>query len=91
MINRITAKCFFSGKQIPKEMGSTYLLTANITGGKLLSLFNIVQFKNVDCTASEGTFSGLTGICYSSSDCSSKGGSSSGNCASGFGRCCIIK
>ena len=31
------------------------------------------------------------GTCYASSECTSKGGSASGNCASGFGVCCSFK
>jgi len=57
---------------------------------RIFSLFNVVTFKNDDCTASSGSFSGKTGICYSSTECSEKGGTASGNCAVGFGRCCII-
>merc|ERR1711923_633763 len=30
------------------------------------------------------------GTCYTSSECTSKGGSSDGNCAAGFGVCCVI-
>ena len=53
----------------------------------VLSLFSVVQFKNNECTAT----SGLTGVCYSSTECTDNGGSASGNCASGFGVCCIVK
>ena len=52
-----------------------------------LSLFAVVQFKNSECTASNG----LTGTCYSSTDCANNGGSTSGNCAAGFGVCCIVE
>jgi len=31
------------------------------------------------------------GTCFSSTECSDKGGSAEGNCASGFGVCCIIR
>merc|ERR1712223_1344744 len=54
---------------------------------RVLSLFSVVTFKNNECTASNG----LTGTCYSSTDCSDLGGTTSGNCASGFGVCCIIE
>eukprot|EP00094_Tigriopus_californicus_P012878 TCALIF_12451-PA protein Name:"Protein of unknown function" AED:0.29 eAED:0.29 QI:0/0.83/0.71/1/0.33/0.42/7/0/191 len=55
---------------------------------KLFSLFNIVQFKNDPC-------SGVTpgdnrGTCLSVQECSSQGGTSDGNCASGFGVCCLF-
>ena len=36
-------------------------------------------------------FLGKQGICYSSTECSDKGGTAYGNCAVGFGRCCIIR
>merc|ERR1712079_965081 len=63
----------------------------NITdtrGGKAFSLFSIVQFPNQQCTASSS--STTYGTCYTSSECTSKGGSSDGNCAAGFGVCCVI-
>ena len=50
------------------------------------SLFSIVQFPNQQCTASSS--STTYGTCYTSSECTSKGGSSDGNCAAGFGVCC---
>ena len=52
------------------------------------SLFSIVQFPNQQCTASSS--SSTYGTCYTSSECTSKGGSSDGNCAAGFGVCCVI-
>jgi len=62
--------------------------------GKLFSLFTIVNFKNDPCISSSSLSSGSTsyrnGTCYTSSECSNKGGSSKGNCASGFGVCCIF-
>eukprot|EP00091_Calanus_sinicus_P004300 TRINITY_DN14551_c0_g1_i1.p1 TRINITY_DN14551_c0_g1~~TRINITY_DN14551_c0_g1_i1.p1 ORF type:complete len:184 (+),score=30.52 TRINITY_DN14551_c0_g1_i1:164-715(+) len=55
---------------------------------KVFSLFSIVQFPNAACSSSSGTYG--NGTCYTSSECSSKGGSASGNCAAGFGVCCIF-
>lgn len=55
--------------------------------GKVFSLFNVVRFKNDAC---QGISNEGTGSCLSQQDCSSKGGISDGNCASGFGVCCII-
>merc|ERR1712038_1612990 len=58
---------------------------------KQLGLFTIVNFKNLACTAvSTSTYSGLTGTCFSGTECDEKGGTKSGNCAAGFGSCCII-
>ena len=44
-------------------------------GNRLLSVFNVVTFPNSACGAS----SGYNGTCYTSSECTSKGGSASGN------------
>jgi len=55
---------------------------------KQLSLFSVVQFPNDDCTSSSS--STTTGTCYTSSECSSRSGSSDGSCAAGFGVCCVI-
>ena len=68
------------------------------------SLFSIVRFKNDACSASSDARFGLisaknkcwffkknlstNGTCFTSSQCSSKGGSADGNCAVGFGVCC---
>lgn len=52
------------------------------------SLFSIVTFKNEECSAV--STAGLTGVCKTSTECSSTG-TADGNCASGFGVCCITK
>lgn len=57
-------------------------------GAKLFSLFSIVQFPNEECTSL--TTSSTFGTCYSTSDCTSRGGSADGTCAAGFGVCCVI-
>eukprot|EP00094_Tigriopus_californicus_P013762 TCALIF_13318-PA protein Name:"Protein of unknown function" AED:0.18 eAED:0.18 QI:0/0.75/0.77/0.88/0.87/0.88/9/0/163 len=54
----------------------------------LFSLFNIVKFKNKGCTSVGSTNMG--GTCLTSTECTSQGGASSGNCAAGFGVCCIF-
>ena len=54
--------------------------------GKTLSVFNVVKFLNDACGASNG----LNGTCYTSSECSSLGGTASGTCASSFGVCCVF-
>ena len=56
---------------------------------KVFSLFSIVQFPNSACTSTSSTYS--NGTCLTTSECSSKGGSAQGNCAAGFGVCCICK
>lgn len=61
-------------------------------GGKAFSLFSVVTFKNEDCQSeSKTTMAGnRNGTCYTSTECSDKGGMASGNCAMGFGTCCIF-
>merc|ERR1712176_1550660 len=53
---------------------------------KSLSVFNVVTFPNSACGASNG----YNGTCYTSSECSSLGGTASGTCASSFGVCCVF-
>jgi len=53
---------------------------------KLISTFQIVRFPNDACIGS----STRNGTCYTSAECSDKGGTSSGSCADGFGVCCIF-
>jgi len=53
---------------------------------KLISTFQIVRFPNDVCIGS----SSRNGTCYTSAECSNKGGTSSGSCADGFGVCCVF-
>lgn len=53
---------------------------------KFLSVFQIVQFKNEACAATDGN----TGTCFTAAECTTKGGVASGSCASGFGVCCVF-
>merc|ERR1711892_614072 len=53
--------------------------------GRAFSLFSIVQFPNAGCTSST-----TYGTCYTATECSAAGGSADGNCAAGFGVCCLI-
>lgn len=58
---------------------------------KHFSLFSVVTFQNTECTSETSVSGGATqGTCYTSTECSDKGGTHSGNCASGFGVCCIF-
>merc|ERR1712088_233152 len=44
-----------------------------------------------ECTSSTLVAGGATqGTCYSSTECSDKNGMAQGNCASGFGVCCVF-
>jgi len=53
---------------------------------KLISTFQVVRFPNDICVGSNSR----NGTCYTSQECTSKGGSSSGSCADGFGVCCTF-
>merc|ERR1712110_1103411 len=53
---------------------------------KLISTFQIVRFPNDVCIGSNSR----NGTCYTSAECSDKGGTSSGSCADGFGVCCTF-
>jgi len=53
---------------------------------KLFNAFTVVSFPNDVCTTSDGDF----GSCYTTSECTSLGGVTSGSCASGFGTCCFL-
>jgi len=58
---------------------------------KHFSLFSVVTFKNDQCTSLSTLAGGArAGTCYSTTECSDKGGTKSGNCASGFGVCCLF-
>ena len=46
-----------------------------------------MTFKNQACVS---THNGKNGTCFTTSECSSKGGKAFGNCASGFGVCCVF-
>merc|ERR1712165_374462 len=58
---------------------------------KDFSLFSVVTFQNKECTTDTSLAGGATqGTCYSATECTDKGGTKSGNCASGFGVCCAF-
>merc|ERR1712038_441685 len=58
---------------------------------KDFSLFSVVTFQNKECITDTSLTGGSTeGTCYSSTECTDKGGTKSGNCASGFGVCCVF-
>jgi len=54
---------------------------------RLFSLFAVVTFPNDECTTV--TDSTMKGTCLSSTECTDMGGTADGNCASGFGVCCM--
>jgi len=53
---------------------------------KLISTFQVVRFPNDACTGSNSR----NGTCYTSQECTNKGGTSAGTCADGFGVCCTF-
>merc|ERR1712038_827847 len=58
---------------------------------KHFSLFSVVQFNNEECTSDTSPAGGTTqGTCYTSTECTDKGGVQAGKCASGFGVCCVF-
>jgi len=61
--------------------------------GRILSIFSVVNFPNIECKATVnengGAYSGLMGTCLSSTECSDRAGEKKGSCGSGFGVCCV--
>merc|ERR1719510_978507 len=52
---------------------------------KVLPIFQVVRFPNDFC---KGTT--RNGTCFTAEECTSKGGTKEGTCASGFGVCCYF-
>merc|ERR1739844_185941 len=52
---------------------------------KVLPVFQVVKFPNDVCKGSS-----RNGTCYTAEECTSKGGTNDGSCASGFGVCCTF-
>ncbi|XP_030764365.1 uncharacterized protein LOC115888705 [Sitophilus oryzae] len=87
-------------KRIPKVDQESKFLTAdtlwslkNKTIGKIkkiFSIFTVIKFNNTECNATNwaGTWQG---VCYTSSECTQMGGTAFGNCASGYGVCCVFR
>ena len=66
-----------------------YLLAAGVSGErdeKQFSIFNVIKFPNTGCAGSNS----LNGTCYTATECTSREGSASGSCASGYGVCCVF-
>jgi len=75
--------CFSLSERFAKAKNNT-----SARGERMFSLFSIVQFPNEACSSTSGTYS--NGTCFTANECSSKGGSAQGNCAAGFGVCCVF-
>merc|ERR1712223_1771394 len=54
---------------------------------KAIGIFNVVQFPNDVCDSNSNS---MNGTCYTAEECSSRGGQASGECADGYGVCCVI-
>jgi len=55
---------------------------------RFLGLFNLIQFSNSRCNSTD---SDKQGVCYTTTECRERGGNAKGNCASGFGVCCLFE
>lgn len=58
-----------------------------VRGKKFLEVFQIVEFEHDICSSS----SGLEGKCLHEYECKSSGGAPMGDCADGYGTCCVCK
>lgn len=77
-------------------MGGVYIITllclcinsalAETRDDKMISIFNVVKFKNDVCAGSGNQ----NGTCYTAEECSNRGGTASGSCAEGYGVCCVV-
>jgi hypothetical protein len=92
-----------TAKQLFYLLGAALLVSAAATTDdetaqkkeKSFSIFSVVNFQNTQCRSNDALPSGSSnnrnGTWFTTSECSAKGGAASGNCASGFGVCCIFK
>jgi len=55
---------------------------------KSFSLFSVLKWQNSACQAVSDD--ALQGVCYTKQECDDLGGTEDGNCAAGFGTCCVI-
>merc|ERR1719330_1215133 len=60
-------------------------VTTETREGKVLPVFQVIKFPNDVCAGAT-----RNGTCYTAEECSTKGGTSDGSCASGFGVCCVF-
>jgi len=51
-----------------------------------ISLFNVVTFPNSNCAGIDGR----NGTCYTAEECDNRDGLSNGQCAEGYGVCCVV-
>ena len=51
-----------------------------------LGLISIINFPNTECTDAEG----VSGECYTATECAARGGVSTSTCGNGIGVCCYV-
>lgn len=81
------------GVSVPSsDDGNQTLFSSNSRQKRVFSLFNIVTFANEPCRSTRASSSNgfRNGTCFTSTECDTKGGIAAGNCASGFGICCVF-
>merc|ERR1739848_337310 len=82
---------FILGSEMKWTLGLLFVASVALAlprrDAKAFSLFSVVTFPNEECrTMMTGE---MFGQCVTSEECTTSGGSPSGNCASGFGVCCF--
>jgi hypothetical protein len=76
---------------MPLKMDGTWKISALVFSLLLgyascaLPIFQVVKFTNDVCTGTS-----RNGTCYTTQECTDLGGTSEGNCAEGFGVCCVF-
>lgn len=61
------------------------------SGQRFLSLFNVIKFANEPCSTDAEPLQSLNGTCYNQQECDELGGVALGECANGFGVCCVCE
>ncbi|XP_078034170.1 uncharacterized protein LOC144468505 [Augochlora pura] len=78
---------FRTNETLPRDSPENTFKASNVGREKrLFPLFTVVRFDNNICAG----LSGENGTCVAASECSQRGGVSSGICANGYGVCCIV-
>jgi len=81
----VIATCLWAVAVTGSEVSEDAVGTQEKTG-KVIPLFNVVRFLNDVCSGTNTR----NGTCFTSQECSEKGGTSAGSCAEGFGVCCTF-
>lgn len=54
---------------------------------RAIGIFNVVKFPNDACNSNSAS---MNGTCYTAEECASRDGTASGECAEGYGVCCVL-